>query len=340
MRKIFFIFMCAALSLTGCCSIHEYPEEPGVDPSLINVHLSLDIDMNLNDEDPIVQTYRDMLGSGFDIRYIVEIYQVSDSYAETVGNLEKRIVRTEETIIEDGVYNIDEKIELHAGMYSVMVWVDFVDKGTDTDYYYNTDNLHEIRINRIGGEYPGYDVTKDAFSAQKDLDLIPYANDRNVDYSMEIAVERPFAVYQVVTTDIDKYKANNATASYSGIRPDVTDAVYGLYFPMGYNVYYGVPDAFEAGVGYSFDVVETVEQKEAIVASDYVFVDDKDTFYYLSFSIKSADGKLINTSKDIKINLERNRLTIVRGEFLTRNIDDGEIGIDPGFGEEIVVPIG
>lgn len=339
MRNFVFLFLSTVLSLTACCSIHEYPEEPGVDPSLINVNLALDINMELNDEDPIIQTYRDMLGSGFDIRYIIEIYRVSDSYAETVGSLERRIVKTEETI-DDGLYRIDDNIELHAGVYSVMVWVDFVKKGTDTDYYYSTDNLHEIRINRIEGEYPGYDVTKDAFAAQKDMDLVPYANDRFVNYTMEIPVERPFAVYQVVTTDIDKYKANNGAVSYSSIRPAVTEAAYGLYFPMGYNVYYGVPDAFESGVGYKFDVVETVEQQEAIIASDYVFVDDKDTFYYLNFSVMTPDGKLINTSKDIKINLERNRLTIVRGEFLTRDIDDGEIGIDPGFGEEIVVPIG
>ena len=124
-----------------------------------------------------------------------------------------------------------------------MVWIDFVIKGTDADYYYSTANLHEIRINRIDGAYPGYDVTKDAFSAQENLDLIPYANERFAEIS-----------------------------SYASIRPAHTEAAYGLYFPMGYNVYYSVPDAFEAGVGYTFDVVETVEQKEAILASDYVFV--------------------------------------------------------------------
>ena len=133
MRKIIFILLSAVLSLTACKTIHEYPGEPGVDPSLIDVKLSLDIDMELNDGDPIIQTYMDMLGSAYDIRYIVEIYKVSDSYAETVGSLQKRIVKTEETIIEDGVYSIDEQIQLHAGVYSVMVWIDFVIKGTDTD---------------------------------------------------------------------------------------------------------------------------------------------------------------------------------------------------------------
>ena len=62
MRKIIFILLSAVLSLTACKTIHEYPGEPGVDPSLIDVKLSLDIDMELNDGDPIIQTYMDMLG--------------------------------------------------------------------------------------------------------------------------------------------------------------------------------------------------------------------------------------------------------------------------------------
>ncbi len=340
MKKILFMLAGILLFMSSCKFVHEYTEGPGVDPSLIDVNLSLSIDMDLNDEDPIIQTYKDMLSSRFDIRYIVEIYKVSDSYAETVGNLVKRIVKTEETIIENGIYRIDEEISLHAGMYSVMVWVDFVKKGTDGDYYYDTSNLHEIRVNLVDGSYKGYDATKDAFSAQKNMDLIPYANERFAEYNMEIPVKRPFAVYQVVTTDVAKYKADYAQDIYPSVAPSISQAVYGLYFPMGYNVYYGVPDDFKANVSYDYQVVETVEGEEAIIASDYVFIDDKDTFYYLNFSVKTADGKTITTVKDLKVNLQRNRLTIIRGDFLTRNIDDGEIGIDPGFDDEIVVPIG
>ena len=341
MKKILFIIITLVLLCPACESVHEFPEEPGVDPSFIDVNLSVAIDMKLNDEDPITQTYRSMLGDDYDIRYIVEIYKVSDSYAETVGNLVKRIEKIEQTIIENGIYQIDEDIHLHAGVYSVMVWVDFIKKGSNKDYYYNTSNLHEIRVNLIDGKYNGYDVTKDAFAAQKNMDLIPYANDRFVQYNMEIPVERPFAVYQVITTDIAKYKEEYSSKPYSSIRPSLTNAVYGLYFPMGYNVYYGVPDDFRANVSFDHDVVETVEGEEAIIASDYVFVDNKDTFYYLSLSINNAENNLISTVKDIKINLQKNRLTIIKGEFLTKDIDDGEIGIDPGFdGEEIVIPIG
>lgn len=341
MKKILLAIITLLMFCPACESVHEFPEEPGVDPSLIDVNLSVVIDMDLNDEDPITQTYRNMLGDNYDIRYIVEIYEVTDSYAETIGHRIKRIEKIEQTIIENGTYKIDEDVQLHAGVYSVMAWVDFIKKGTNQDYYYNTSNLHEIRVNLIDGKYNGYDATKDAFSAQKNMDLIPYANDRFVQYNMEIPVERPFAVYQVITTDLAKYKSDFSSKPYSSIRPSLTNAQYGLYFPMGYNVYYGVPDDFRANVSFAHEVVETVEGEEAIVASDYVFVDNKDTFYYLNFSINNAEDALISTVRDLKINLQRNRLTIIRGEFLTRDIDDGEIGIDPGFdGEEIVVPIG
>ena len=137
MKKILLAIITLLMFCPACESVHEFPEEPGVDPSLIDVNLSVVIDMNLNDEDPITQTYRNMLGDNYDIRYIVEIYEVTDSYAETIGHRIKRIEKIEQTIIENGTYKIDEDVQLHAGVYSVMAWVDFIKKGTNQDYYYN-----------------------------------------------------------------------------------------------------------------------------------------------------------------------------------------------------------
>lgn len=341
MKKIYLILCTAIVSLCFSCStIHEYPEGEGVDLSYIDVDLSLLIDMSLDDEITTPQTYAALLSQSYDIRYIVEIYRIADSYAETVGSLERRIVKTESTIIENGKYHIDENVKLHAGKYNVLVWVDFVQKGTDDDYYYDTNNLHNVRIRKQSGVYEGYHVTKDAFSACKEMNLIPYAHQRNCRYEMEIPVERPFAVYQVVTTDMDKYKEENDSYSYSQIRPSYSNVAYGLYFPMGFNVYYQVPDAFTAGIGYKFNVVEQAEGKEAVLASDFVFVDNKETFYYIGFNVNTPEGTLINQTKELKVKLNRNKMTIIKGAFLTKDIDDGSIGIDPGFDDEIIVPIG
>ena len=341
MKKIYMIMCVAIASLCfSCTTIHEYPEGEGVDLSLINVDLSLLIDMSLEEEVTTPQTYAALLSQSYDIRYIVDIYRIADSYAETVGSLERRIVKTESTIIENGKYHIDENVKLHAGKYNVLVWVDFVQKGSTEDYYYDTSNLHNVRIKKIAGVYQGYHVTKDAFSANKEMNLIPYAHQRNCHYEMEIPVERPFAVYQIVTTDINKYKEEHNSYSYSQIRPDYSNVYYGLYFPMGFNVYYQVPDAFTAGVDYKFNVVEQADGTEAILASDFVFVDSKETFYYVSFNVNTPDGTLINQTKELKVKLNRNKMTIIKDEFLTKEIDDGNIGIDPGFDDEIIVPIG
>lgn len=329
-------FVIAALSLAvmsaySCTTIHEFPDGEGVDPTLIDVDLSVLINMDLNDEDPIIQTYSDMLKEDYDIRYIVEIYKVSDSYAETVGSLVKRIERVESTVIENGVYNVDEDVQLHAGVYSVMVWMDFIRKGTGSDYFYDTSNLHEIKVNMIDGEYWGYDTAKDAFSAQETMDLTPFADERFADYSLEVQVKRPFAVYKVIANDVK---------DYTGAEPSLTKAGYGLYFPMGYNVYYSVPDNFVTGVEYQYDPYLSSEPEEMVIASDFVFVNDKDTFYYLNMTVYDRNGDPVSTAKDIKINLERNRMTIVKGAFLTKDVDNGQVGIDPGFDDEIIVPIG
>lgn len=329
-------YVIAALSLavifvSSCTTIHEFPDGEGVDPTLIDVDLSLRINMDFNDEDPIIQTYSDMLEKDYDIRYIIEIYKVSDSYAETVGSIVKRIERIESTIIENGDYNVEEDVHLHAGVYSVMVWMDFIRKGTASDYFYDTSNLHEIKVNRIDGEYWGYDTAKDAFSAQETIDLTPFADERFAEYSLEARVKRPFAVYKVIANDVN---------DYTGATPALTEAGYGLYFPMGYNVYYSVPDNFVTGVEYRYDPYMSSDPGEMVIASDFVFVNDNDTFYFLNMTVYDQNGEPVSVAKDIKINLQRNRMTIVKGAFLTKDVDNGQVGIDPGFDDEIIVPIG
>lgn len=340
MKKISIIFSILILAFTSCTTIHEFPEGEGVDPSLINVDLSLSINMSI-DQDNIIQTYQNMLASDYDVRYIVDIYKEAPSYAETIGSFVQRIVKTESVIIESGIYKINERIALHAGIYNIMVWVDFVKKGTDKDLYYNTENLFEVKINKINGEYHGYNVTKDAFTAMKQIDLTPYAHDRFVEYEVVASVERPFAVYQVITTDIDKYAEKFESYSYSEIKPSNVTVAYQNYFPMGFNVYYSVPDNLLTGIGYEYSVIDGESPKEAILASDFVFVKkDKSDFYFIDFEVKDPNERHINTIKDLKINLYRNKMTIIKGDFLTKDINDGEVGIDPGFDDEIVVPIG
>ena len=322
--------------LAGCSTIKEYPGDNPVDPALIEVSFELEVRMDMEVLDRI-GTYAPILNGDHDIRYIVDIYKDTGEKSSGDGPRIERIVCTDDEITE-GKFTVDRSVKLSADKYRLLVWVDFVGKGKREDLYYDTDDLHAIRIIRDGG-YVGYRTARDAFTAGTEMDLTPYRGGRFGRFRASVTVERPFAVYRIVTTDIEKYLSYNPSLSYGSIRPGITDFSYRSLFPTGYNARFGVPDDFKPGIGYRFDIVETVPQSEAIVASDMVFVNGDDAAYDAAIEICTPDGTHINTTDNLRINLRRNKLTILRGEFLTRETGGGGVGIDPGFDDEIVVPI-
>ncbi|KAA6300646.1 MAG: hypothetical protein EZS26_003207 [Candidatus Ordinivivax streblomastigis] len=272
------------------------------------------------------------------MRYIIDIYEADDTRKNSVSNRVKRIVKTESEISSDGKYHLDETIRLSVRKYQIMTWIDFVTKGTTTDKYYNTEDLQKVSIILQNGTYQGYNSTRDAFTSTVEMDLTPYRGQRYIHYEAVAEVVRPFAIYRIITTDIDEYKTYHQTLSYAAIQPNTTNVAYNLFFPMGYNAYLYAPGNFLSGIAYSYDITETAPEKEALLASDYVFVKD-DTFYTVDFEILSTENEHINTVSGLEINLKRNRVTIIRDEFLTKDLNDGKVGVDDRFAEEIIIRI-
>ncbi|KAA6300091.1 MAG: hypothetical protein EZS26_003765, partial [Candidatus Ordinivivax streblomastigis] len=275
--------------MAGCDSVHEFPGEDPVDPSLVEIDITMQIDMQIDlDIDMEVasestrQTYASMLEGDYDVRYIIDIYEADDTRKNSVSNRVKRIVKTESEISSDGKYHLDEAVRLSVRKYQIMTWIDFVTKGTTTDKYYNTEDLQKISIILQNGTYQGYNSTRDAFTSTVEMDLIPYRGQRYIHYEAVAEVVRPFAIYRIITTDIDEYKTYHQTLSYAAIQPNTTNVAYNLFFPMGYNSYLYAPDNFRPGIAYSYDITETAPEKEALLASDYVFVKDE-TFYTVNF---------------------------------------------------------
>ena len=319
----------------GCDTIHEFPNDEPVDPTLIEVNITLTIDMQFP-QDTIYQTYAIQEGD-YDIRYIVDIYEPDPKMPNVAGHRVKRLVKTEDRPPYDQTYHLTDTLSLPARKYQIITWIDFVEKGKQTDKYYHTEDLQNVSIIPNNNQYQGYSVTRDAFSAQDEMDLTPYRGQRYVHYSMLIEVIRPFAIYQIITTDIEKYRTYHQ-ASYASVYASQTKLQYNLFFPMGFNACLQFPINLLPGINYSYDIEENVLATEAILASDYVFVKG-DAFYLVDFQIFSAEGKLINALSGLRINLKQNHLTIIRDEFLTKDLNNGSVGVNDRFDDEIIIHI-
>ena len=58
-------------------------------------------------------------------------------------------------------------------------------------------------------------------------------------------------------------------------------------------------------------------------------------FYFLD-----AEGNELSRTANVDIPLRRNRETVIRSRFLTRNLGDGGLGVDEGFDDDYVIVVG
>jgi hypothetical protein len=334
-----FISLFSAL-LAGC--IYEHPDDNPVDPTLVDLRVALAVNIDFEIEtgvEQFVQAYAPLFADGYRIRYLVDLYETPASAEAPLSQRICRLTATDNAMPPGGTYRFSETVQLHPLHYTALVWIDFVLEGSVGDFYYLTDDLQAVTIagNR---PYRGYHIAKDAFAASLPIDMAPYRDMRDVCHEATVQAKRPFALYQIVTTDVAKYRNAHNDVPYDAIRPATASLFYELWFPMGYNTHHAIPDNFDAsGIHYSYEIAGTgANDTEAVIASDFVFVNGNDTFYFVDFGVYTPAGELINTPySHIRVNLHRNRRTVIRGEFLTSGSGSGGVGIDFNFGEEIVI---
>ena len=342
MKPVLLVFIPLFSALLAGC-IHEFPNDNPVDPTLVDLRVALAVNIDFEVEageagvEQLAQAYAPLFAEGYRIRYLVDLYETPASAEAPLAQRIRRLTATAGAMPTGGTFRFSETVPLHARRYTALVWVDFVPAGSDGDFYYLTDDLQAVTI-AANRPYRGYHVSKDAFAASLPIDLTPYRSMRNVSYEAAVQAKRPFALYQIVATDVAKYRSAHSDALYDAIRPDSASLRYEAYFPMGYNAYRSVFDNLdESGVRYSYEIAETQAQDTAaIIASDFVFVKEAGDFYYVDFSIYTPAGELINTHSHIRVNLQRNRRTVISGEFLTAGSGAGGVGVDFNFEEEIV----
>jgi hypothetical protein len=337
--KTFLTICClSAALLTGC--LYEYPgDETRLDPGTVElaVALTLNIEFEMDaGEEQFVQSHETLFADGYVVRYIVDLYEAPVLAEAPLSQRICRLTATGNAMPPNGIYRFSEVVTLSAARCIALVWVDFVPSGSRSDFYYHTDNLQAVTIDN-DRPYRGYHISKDAFTAGVSIDLS--AAQQNARVEATVPVKRPFAFYRIITTDVAGYRTAHS-ANYAAVRPDTTHLSYEAWFPMGYNVYPSVPGNFDnSDVHYAYNVPETGDgDTEVELAADFVFVNGSETYYFVDFDIRTPAGVRINRHSGVRINLQRNRMTVIRGEFLiTGDSGGGDAGIDFEFDDEIVV---
>jgi hypothetical protein len=332
------IATCLVLLAAGC--LYEYPDDTTrLEPDTVEltVALTLNIEFEMDDgEETFVQSHAGLFDDGYAIRYMVDLYETPDVAKAPPSQRVCRLTATGNAMPPNGTYRFSETVTLPATKYIALVWVDFVRADDPRDLYYLTGDLQAVTIDN-SRPYRGYHVSKDAFTASVSVDLS--TQQQNARFEATVPVKRPFAFYRIITTDVAEYRDTPRNEPYADVRPDTTHLQYQAWFPMGYNVYPSVPDNFDnSGIHYVYNVPETGDgDTEVELAADFVFVNGNAAFYFVDLDIRTRAGVCIKRRSGLRVDLQRNRMTVIRGAFLTGGSSGGGTGIDFDFDEEEVI---
>lgn len=224
----------------------------------------------------------------------------------------------------DGSYAMD--FTLNESSYDIRLWADYVPTASGTsDYHYTTaSGLKAISIQTA--PYAANTDTKDAAYAFCGGIALT-----DGDKTITAELQRPLAKYRLVATDVEAYlQFRNRDAAKFPPPEELTAIIsYNGYFPSGFNVVSGKPNAAVGGITYS-SALSSVPQdkKEVQIGSDWVFVNGTESLVNVAIQILNKKGEVISQVKDTPIAYRRNHYTTIKGSFLTAGQSGGNIQID------------
>lgn len=351
------------LSTTGC-SVHEFPREEGASRHPFLLHLDINsfremdfyqtIDYRTRTDDDAADSKATPITlTDFDLRYTINVYR-SDTRQFT-RDADTTIVLTKTPVGDD--YNMDVSLMLENSEYKFIAWADFVPRGTSADYFYTTSDFAEIILASRDPHRANTDF-RDGFRGEQDA-TIDFTGAMPDGYAQEatMAMHRPMAKFKFVSTDLDDFitrviqiKMQQQGLSATDVRndhdmrADIDLSDYKIVFrytgfmPCSLNMYTNKPADAWTGISFESQIAK-LSETEAELGFDYVFVNGSESKVSVAVEVQDETGNVMARINPIDVPLVRNKLTVVRGAFLTATASGGA-SIDPGFDGDynIIIP--
>ena len=235
------------------------------------------------------------------------------------------------------------ELSLMPGDYDLRLWADW-DGG-----YYNADDLGKVLVLTDNYVANGETDKKDAYYAATSISVAsqssPSGELRGAGADLALTLERPFAKYRLIATDVEAYynliSKGEALPAIEDLQVRVT---YEGFFPTGFSVATGKPnDALNTGIHYSSvpTVAEGYDAKvNRQVGADFVLTNGEESFVNVTIQMVDTNtGETVATVQHVKIPYKRGHLTTVTGHFLTAGKTPGGVQIDTEWGEDITIEV-
>lgn len=345
--------MVLMFAATGCDTVLQYPDEPDtrLDDQSKNVYLTIEVDdvfklLGEYEYDYETQSawgvarskHLQAARASHQFRLILNAYDAADK------SVHPKVLFTETLTqpVTTGL-NRTRMLRVMPGNYRFVMWIDYVDEGSQLDKYYSTGEFAEIILNNDGGHYGSNDY-RDAFYGETMVN-IPEMTDGDIHACINLG--RPMAKYTFISDDFREFYDNElssgrVSATQGPSRaPDLSDylvrVVYTRYMPCAFNAHTGKPADSRLGVEYH-SLISVMDEDRAQLAFDYIFTNGTQTSVSVAMEVLYKDGAVVSRMPTFDVPLKRSHQTFVTGKFLTTK-SGGPIGIDPGFEDDFNIEI-
>jgi hypothetical protein len=308
----------------SCSTIFELP-----DP-VLPVPINIKVRIHPLDYDNWVlpQGYYDAALKSYNLRCIVE--------ARTDDNLcAARWVKVRNSVPANDEAFVTIDSALPADNYTLLAWIDFVNKDA-SDKYYDTQDLQFIDTK---DPYVPYTPARDAFSWAQAMNLLPY-EDIDKTYNATLNAYRVFALYRIVANDVRLFKQLRYSGSEDSDLPMHTAAIT----PEGWvaGAFDVVAQAPAIGglrqMSYDYPVRALAQDTTTVLVQDFVIALEPWSYYRLRFDVVNmASGDTMKRDQYIDtLVVRRNHVTERISNYLTGDYSGG-IGIDDRFSHDSVI---
>lgn len=335
MKKLLFMLMALAMAAVSCQKENNFDYSgddaishtisvgvPELDASRADAATGLNSGLGAIDNYDLNAS----LWEEYDLRYILEIYDVTEGYVNKETPIRGREIKTLDRYEPT---SFDVRLVPNRD-YRFVVWADFVAEGTNGDLRYNTSDLNNIMRKGIAAmdeSYDAYFIAKDFRIGESGL-------------NESLILKRPFGKIRVITTDLNHLNIGSevdrvTVKFYDNMLYTSLDAVTGVAQGQALNEYveYTVAKASPYTEGYDAD------SRNMTLFADYIFAGDESkgaAEVHFEMTTWGKDGRQISTRKfESQIPLERNKLTTIIGTMLTIG-STMEILVDDNFSGEYV----
>ncbi len=307
MKKLL-LFAALVLGTVSCMKDNSFDANVGGEADVVlSVALPSDVTRAMDNDSSKGAIGNIDLTAEYDIRYILEVFDASNTLAKRVENY------------EDSATSTTFELRLIPGRhYSFVVWADFVAQGSEAALHYNAEDLRNIEI--IGAQN-AMDESRDAYTGifrTSDNGGQPFSSSSQISFELK----RPFAKLRVVTNDKDEIYSSlvRATIQYTADTYQKYDALTKKSSEL---------ETKTKSVDYTSELYlyageQTPGEDEQTLFADYILGTQDGTVQFI-MTVEDSVQPLPAVNFNTAIPVQANYLTTIKGAILT---DPGKITVE------------